>query len=110
MASEAPAFTRCTLAVAHLGHIEVVRTDGDSDRTRLSVVVELNSDWNLWEAAETLSRAKLPNGVSLDPQVRVPNANRLTFVATVRAGAHSAAEAIRLVAWIADHLVALRSS
>lgn len=109
MASDAPAFTRCTLAVAHLGHIEVTRIEGDSDRTRLSVVVELTAGWNLWEAAEHLSRSELPSGVTLVPQVRLPNANRLTFEATVPAGAHSAAEATRLVAWIADHLVASRS-
>ena len=110
MANEAPVFTRCTLAVAHLGHIDVIRSDGDSDRSELSVVVELGPGWNLWEAAERISSSELPNGVTLRPLVRLPNANRLTFEATVSAGAHSVAEATRLAAWIADHLVAPHSS
>lgn len=104
MASEVPAFTRCTLAVAHLGHIEAVRIHGDPDRINLNVVVELDPELNLWAAAEQLSRSELPAGATLSPQVRLPGANRLTFEASVPAGAHSAAEAARLVAWIADRL------
>lgn len=110
MASDAPAFTRCSLSVDHLGHIEVLRSDDSTQGVNLNVVVELASGWDLWEAADRLSGSELPHGMMLRPQVRLPGVNRLTFEASVPAGVHSAAEATRLVAWIVDQLLTSRSS
>jgi hypothetical protein len=44
--------------------------------------------------------------MTLSPELRLPAVSRLVFQATIPAGARAAAEATRLVAWIADCLVA----
>ena len=96
MASPAPTFTRCTLSISHLADIEVIPIPYNGDRTKLHIVIHLTQGRDIWQADEAISSGRVPGSSGLRPLVRVPDARRLIFEATISAGAHRPVQVLPL--------------